>query len=106
MGCANIFSRATTSMRAVALAIRRRISLSNYTAPSGIAAQAPGSQERAHIRFLYASLQPLDAVYDDHRDTIPIALEQVRIAPDIDLLDVDLVVGGKFFQMAARLITQ
>ena len=63
-------------------------------------------QQCADIICRDAALESLDAVDGNHRNAVAIALEDRRVAPDINLIEGEVVIGGEVFQMRPRVIAQ
>ncbi len=55
---------------------------------------------------LDAALQALNAIYEDDGDAVAVTLEEGGVAPDVDLMDVDLVASGELLQEVARFVAE
>lgn len=60
----------------------------------------------ADVIRLDSTFEPLDTVDGDHWNTVPIALEDHGITPDIHLVEGEMVIGGEVFQALPCVIAQ
>ena len=63
-------------------------------------------KQGADIVGLDAAFEPFNAVHGDHWNTVPIALEDLWVATDINLVEHQMVIGGEVFQMRSCVIAQ
>lgn len=64
------------------------------------------SDQRADLISLDAAFESFNAIDGNHRDAIAIALEDRRVAPDVHLVEGEVEIGGKVFQVRSRVVAE
>lgn len=62
--------------------------------------------QRANLIGLDTAFELFNATDGNHRDAIAIALEDCRVAPDVHLIEGEVVIGGEVVQMRARVVAE
>ena len=62
--------------------------------------------QRVNLIGLDAAFESFNAIEGNHRDAIAIALEDRRVAPDVHLIEGEVVIGGEVVQMRSRVVAE
>ena len=62
--------------------------------------------QRVNLIGLDAAFESFNAIEGNHRDAIAIALEDRRVAPDVHLIEGEVVIGGEVVQMHSRVVAE
>ena len=62
--------------------------------------------QRVNLIGLDAAFESFNTIDGNHRDAIAKALEDRRVAPDVHLIEGEVVIGGEVVQMRSRVVAE